>query len=80
MRTRRSSVLFSRRAWSDRARGQIDDDRPDRINGRRPFVQQGFQHAEIREAKSSVLNPAAMAIVKQGRGTGHSSLYAWISR
>ena len=34
---------------ADRAGGQIDD-RADRIDGQRPFVQQDFQHAEIREA------------------------------
>jgi hypothetical protein len=40
---------------TDRARGQIDD-WAYRIDGQRPFVQQEFQHAEIREAESGVFN------------------------
>src|SRR5260370_20735563 len=40
---------------TDRAWGQIDD-RADRIDGQRPFVQQEFQHAEIREAESGLFN------------------------
>src|SRR5262245_64948582 len=40
---------------TDRAWGQIDD-RADRIHGQRPFVQQGFQHTEIREAESGLFN------------------------
>jgi phosphoglycerate kinase len=40
---------------TDRARGEIDD-RAYRIDGQRPFVQQGFQHAEIREAEPGLFN------------------------
>jgi hypothetical protein len=40
---------------TDRAWGQIDD-RADRIDGQRPFVQQDFQRAEIREAESGLFN------------------------
>jgi len=40
---------------TDRARGQIDN-WAYRIDGQRPFVQQGFQHAEIREAESGLFN------------------------
>src|SRR6202051_181732 len=40
---------------ADRAWGQIDH-WAYRIHGQRPFVQQEFQHAEIREAESSVFN------------------------
>ena len=40
---------------TDRAWGQVDD-RADRIDGQRPFVQQEFQHAEIREAESGLFN------------------------
>src|SRR6266851_2174133 len=40
---------------TDRTRGQIDD-WAYRIDRHRPFVQQEFQHAEIREAESSLFN------------------------
>src|ERR1700745_3164117 len=40
---------------TDRAWGQINDWHY-RIDGQRPFVQQGFQHAEIRETESSLFN------------------------
>src|SRR6516162_11111148 len=40
---------------TDRAWGQIDD-WAYRIDGQRPFVQQDFQHAEIREAESGLFN------------------------
>src|SRR3979490_818538 len=40
---------------TDRAWGQIDD-RAYRIDGQRPFVQQDFQHAEIRKAEPGVFN------------------------
>src|SRR2546428_9856994 len=40
---------------TDRAWGQIDD-WAYRIDGHRPFVQQEFQHAEIREAESGLFN------------------------
>jgi len=40
---------------TDRAWGQIDD-WADRIDGQRPIMQQEFQHAEIREAKSGFFN------------------------
>src|SRR6516165_5636330 len=40
---------------ADRAWGQIDD-WADRVDRQRPFVQQEFQHAEIREAESSLFN------------------------
>src|SRR5467141_4074199 len=40
---------------TDRAWGQIDD-QADRIDGQRSFVQQGFQHAEIREAEPGLFN------------------------
>src|SRR5277367_4581430 len=40
---------------ADRAWGQIDD-WAYRIDGQRPFVQQEFQHAEVREAESGVFN------------------------
>ena len=40
---------------TDRARGQIND-WAYRVDGQRPFVQQEFQHAEIREAESGLFN------------------------
>src|SRR5437868_9677199 len=40
---------------TDRAWGQIDD-WADRIDGQRPFAQQEFQYAEIREAESGLFN------------------------
>src|SRR5690348_5526256 len=40
---------------TDRTRGQIYN-RDYRIDGQRPFVQQDFQHAEIREAESGLFN------------------------
>jgi hypothetical protein len=40
---------------TDRTWGQIDD-WAYRIDGQRPFVQQKFQHAEIREAESGLFN------------------------
>jgi len=40
---------------TDRAWGQIDD-WAYRIDGQRPFVQKEFQHAEIREAESGLVN------------------------
>src|ERR1700736_713135 len=40
---------------TDRAWGQIYDGAY-RVDGQRPFVQQEFQHAEIREAESGLLN------------------------
>ncbi len=40
---------------TDRAWGQIDN-WAYRIDGQRPFVQQGFQHAEIREAEPGLFN------------------------
>ena len=40
---------------TDRAWGQIDD-RAYRIDGQSPFVQQGFQHAEIRKAEPGLFN------------------------
>ena len=40
---------------TDRAWGQIDH-RAYGIDGQRSFVKEGFQHAEIREAESSLLN------------------------
>src|SRR6201988_2679518 len=40
---------------TDPTRGQIYD-WAYRIDGQRPFVQQDFQHAEIREAESSLFN------------------------
>src|ERR1700732_3483100 len=40
---------------TDRAWGQIDD-WAYRIDGQRSFVQQKFQHAEIREAESGLFN------------------------
>src|SRR5271169_6425618 len=40
---------------ADRAWGQIDD-WAYRIDGQRSFVQQEFQHAEVREAESGVFN------------------------
>src|SRR5580765_6870505 len=49
---------------TDRAWGQIDD-RADRIDGQRPFVQQGFQHAEIREAEPGLFNTSG-CIPRQG--------------
>src|SRR5712691_3077744 len=65
IRTRRSSALSTRltRPFATRrstailtgAWGQIDD-RAYRIDGQRPFVQQDFQHAEIREAESGLFN------------------------
>ena len=45
---------------TDRAWGQIDD-RAYHIDGQRPFVQQDFQHAEIREAESGLINTLATA-------------------
>jgi len=49
---------------TDRAWGQIDD-RAYRIDGQRPFVQQGFQHAEIREAEPGLFNTGG-CIPRQG--------------
>src|SRR6267142_6632979 len=49
---------------TDRAWGQIDD-RAYRIDGQRPFVQQGFQHAEIREAEPGLFNTSG-CIRRQG--------------
>jgi len=43
---------------TDRAWGQIDD-WAYRIDGQRPFVQQDFQHAEIREAESGLFNTSS---------------------
>src|SRR3984893_1349167 len=40
---------------TDRAWGQIHD-WPYRIDGQRPFAQQDFEHAEIREAESGLFN------------------------
>src|SRR5258708_32741762 len=49
---------------TDRAWGQIDD-RAYHIDGQRPFVQQGFQHAEIREAEPGLFNTSG-CIPRQG--------------
>src|SRR6266481_3428074 len=49
---------------ADRAWSQIDD-RADRIDGQRPFVQQEFQHAEIREAESGLFN-ISVCVPRQG--------------
>src|SRR6266705_1174285 len=49
---------------TDRAWGQIDD-WAYRIDGQRPFVQQGFQHAEIREAEPGLFNTSGR-IPRQG--------------
>src|SRR6266571_7882088 len=43
---------------TDRAWGQIDD-WAYRIDGQRPFVQQDFQHAEIREAEPGIFNTSS---------------------
>ena len=65
IRTRRSSALSTRltkpfaneavHGDTDRTWGQIDD-RAYRIDGQRPFMEQDFQHAEIREAESGLFN------------------------
>src|SRR6516162_475065 len=49
---------------TDRAWGQIDD-RADRVDGQRPFVQQEFQHAEIRETESGFFNTSG-CVPRQG--------------
>src|SRR6266581_7607441 len=49
---------------TDRAWGQIDD-WAYRIDGQRPFVQQDFQHAEIREAEPGIFN-ASGCVPRQG--------------
>src|SRR5882672_386738 len=49
---------------ADRAWSQIDD-WADRIDGQRPFVQQEFQHAEIREAESGLFNISS-CVPRQG--------------
>src|ERR1700745_1469114 len=51
-------------SYPDRAWGQIDDG-ADRIDGQRPFVQQDFQHAEIREAESGLFNTSG-CVPRQG--------------
>src|ERR1700733_7964006 len=49
---------------TDRTWGQIDD-WAYRIDGQRPFVQQDFQHAEIREAEPGLFNTSG-CIPRQG--------------
>src|SRR5471030_3453570 len=49
---------------TDRAWGQIDD-WAYRIDGQRPFVQQDFQHAEIRVAKPGIFNTRS-CVPRQG--------------
>src|ERR1700676_4834136 len=49
---------------TDRAWGQIDD-WAYRIDGQRPFVQQCFQHAEIREAEPGLFNTSG-CVPRQG--------------
>src|SRR5712664_1675853 len=54
---------------ADRAWGQIDD-WADRIDGQRPLVQQEFQHAEIRKAKSGFFN-ISRRVPRQGAHSLH---------
>src|ERR1700745_3079436 len=49
---------------TDRAWGQIDD-WAYRIDGQRPFVQQDFQHAEIRETEPGLFNTSG-GVTRQG--------------
>src|SRR6202049_4996606 len=49
---------------TDRTRGQIDD-RSYSIDRQRPFVQQDFQHAEIREAEPGLFNTSG-CVPRQG--------------
>src|SRR5579872_256540 len=42
---------------TDRAGGQVDD-WAYCIDGKRPFVQQDFQHSEVREAQSGLFDPS----------------------
>src|SRR6516164_7054420 len=55
---------------TDRAWGQIDD-WAYRIDGQRPFVQQDFQHAEIREAESGLFNTSGCVPCQGARRLHH---------
>jgi polyphosphate glucokinase len=47
---------LGRKKWERQVAKVVIDDRADRVDGQRPFVQQEFQHAKIREAESGFFN------------------------
>src|SRR5579859_3150687 len=55
---------------TDRTWSQIDD-RAYRIDRQRSFVEQGFQHAEIRQAESSFFNTAGCIPCQGAHGFHH---------